>query len=90
MIQRHVLVRGKVQGVGFRAAVLKQALEYTDLKGWVKNLDSGQVEAVFCGNESDVLEMIAWCKKGPQSSHVTELTVTEQHVDSELSVFSVQ
>ena len=85
-----IIISGKVQGVGFRVAVLNQAVEYTDLKGWVKNLDSGQVEAVFCGNETDVFAMVCWCKKGAQSSHVTELTVIEEPVDSGLSSFSVQ
>jgi len=90
MIQRHVLITGKVQGVGFRAAVLNQAMLLGDLKGWVRNLNAGQVEAVFCGEEQAVLKMVQWCSDGPSSSEVQDVAVSEQEPDADLGSFTVR
>lgn len=89
-IQRRVLVRGDVQGVGFRAATFREAIRYRNLFGYVKNLDDGRVEAVFVGEQDAVLEMIAWCRVGPSSATVTGLEVFEEVLDPALSGFSVR
>ena len=68
-VRAHVFISGEVQGVGFRFHTRIKARNL-DLKGWVKNLDSGEVEAVFEGEEDKVKEMIDWCKKGPDSALV--------------------
>jgi len=60
-IRAHVIVSGDVIGVGFRFHTRIKARNL-DLKGFVKNLDSGEVEAVFEGEEGNVKEMIEWCK----------------------------
>ena len=90
MIQRHVLITGKVQGVGFRAGVFNQAMILGGLRGWVRNLDTGQVEAVFCGEEQIVFKMIQWCNHGPSSSEVQEVKVSQQEPDAHLSSFAVR
>jgi acylphosphatase len=68
-IVRRVIIRGLVQGVGFRAFV-----EYTahdlGLKGWVRNCRDGAVEAVFVGPAEMVAAMIEACRRGPQSARV--------------------
>jgi acylphosphatase len=66
---RHVTVRGRVQGVGYRAWVEAQAIAY-DLEGWARNRRDGSVEALFSGPENVISEMIASCRRGPMSARV--------------------
>lgn len=87
MIQRHVFVVGRVQGVGFRASTVKAAKKYPALRGFVRNLPDGRVEAVFAGADEEVLNLVSWCKKGPLLAKVTELEVIEESVDPSLGVF---
>jgi acylphosphatase len=68
-IIRHVIVHGKVQGVGYRAFVEDEAA-IRELQGWVKNLRDGSVEAVFAGAAEDVEMMIEVCRRGPWSARV--------------------
>jgi acylphosphatase len=90
LIQRRVYVSGRVQGVGFRASTAGEAQKYLGLRGFVRNLEDGRVEAVFNGSESDVLAMVAWCKQGPSSARVTELRVVEEHPDETLPEFKIR
>jgi acylphosphatase len=69
MISRHLIVIGRVQGVGYRDA-LRDAAEKHKVTGWVRNRRDGSVEAVFAGPASVVAEMIAHCRHGPPSSRV--------------------
>lgn len=66
---RHVMIRGRVQGVGYRAWVEHQAIAH-DLEGWVRNRRDGSVEAVFSGPEHVVAKVVASCRRGPSSSRV--------------------
>jgi acylphosphatase len=66
---RHIVIRGRVQGVGYRAWVDHEARRL-GLQGWVRNRRDGCVEAVFEGDEDVVAGMIASCRKGPPSSRV--------------------
>jgi acylphosphatase len=66
---RHVVIRGRVQGVGYRAWVEHQAL-VRQLEGWVRNRRDGGVEAVFAGPEPVVSDMIAACRRGPTTARV--------------------
>ena len=78
----HVYIRGRVQGVFFRAATRRTATNL-NLTGWVRNMDDGRVEAVFEGEDYDIEKMIAWCKVGPPLSRVENVTTTEeQHTGS--------
>jgi acylphosphatase len=65
----HVTIRGRVQGVGYRAWIEHQAIA-SRLDGWVRNRRDGSVEAVFAGPASVVAEMVAQCRHGPPSAHV--------------------
>ncbi len=71
-IIRHVVVRGKVQGVGFRAFVEHHAIQ-RGLGGWVRNRRDGGVEAVFAGPEKSVLGMVEACSVGPLGARVDAL-----------------
>lgn len=71
----HVTVRGRVQGVGYRAWVEDQAI-LNGLKGWVRNRADRSVEAVFAGPADDVAVMVAACRKGPPAARVVDVTDT--------------
>jgi len=89
MIQRHVFISGKVQGVGFRASVLLEAQKYPTLMGFVRNLVDGRVEAVIAGEESDVLSLASWCKHGPRAARVSGIEVKEEDLDPSLEKFGI-
>jgi acylphosphatase len=72
----HVIVRGDVQGVGFRAWTQHQA-ELHGLDGWVRNRRDGSVEAVIAGPNHAVEAMLQACRKGPGSGLVEEVRVSE-------------
>ena len=59
----HVIVEGRVQGVGYRAFVEREARS-RGLTGWVRNRSDGSVETVFAGEEEDVASMIVACHRG--------------------------
>jgi acylphosphatase len=65
----HVTIRGRVQGVGYRAWVEYQAMA-SHLEGWVRNRRDGSVEAVFAGPPKIAAEMVALCRHGPPSARV--------------------
>ena len=73
-MKKHIVITGKVQGVGFRHWLYKAAVQ-KKINGWVKNNISGEVEALLIGNEMEIDNLIKLCKKGPPSSEVTEIEV---------------
>ena len=64
-----MIVEGRVQGVGFRAFIEREA-KARGLRGWVRNRSDGSVEAVFAGEEEDVQSMIVACHQGTRLSLV--------------------
>ena len=64
-----VTIRGRVQGVGYRAWIEHKAVAI-GLEGWVRNRREGSVEALFAGPARAVAEMVALCRHGPPSAHV--------------------
>jgi acylphosphatase len=66
---RHVIIRGLVQGVGYRMWT-QGAAEAREVRGWVRNRRDGAVEALFAGTAEDVKEMIAECRNGPPGSRI--------------------
>jgi acylphosphatase len=73
---RHVVVRGRVQGVGFRAWAERAALG-RGLEGWVRNRRDGAVEAVFAGPSAAVAEMMAAYGRGPPGARVDAIEERE-------------
>ncbi len=69
---RHVVIRGRVQGVGYRAWVDHTARQ-RKLEGWVRNRRDGSVEAVFAGPAGDVAQMISDCRRGPTLARVDDI-----------------
>jgi acylphosphatase len=68
----HFLIQGRVQGVGFRWYVHREASEL-DLRGWVRNTEDGDVEVVAHGEEADLAELRASLRRGPRGSRVDNL-----------------
>ena len=76
MITRRIVVRGRVQGVGYRDALCTQA-QSRRVVGWVRNRSDGTVEAVLQGREHDVAALILWAHRGPPPAHVTHIDVQD-------------
>jgi acylphosphatase len=77
-----VVVAGDVQGVGYRWSTREHA-GALGLAGWVRNRPDGRVEAVFEGPAADVDAMVAWCRKGPRWSTVSDLDVVDELPEGE-------
>jgi acylphosphatase len=77
----HVMIRGRVQGVGYRYWVEQKAMARS-LEGWVRNRGDGSVEAVFAGPADAVSGMIALCRRGPASARVD--AVAEEPADADV------
>jgi acylphosphatase len=70
----HVTIRGHVQGVGFRYALMARARS-RNVAGWVRNEADGTVDAVFEGDPKAVEALIAWCRRGPSGARVDDVRV---------------
>ena len=76
-MKKHVIIFGKVQGVGFRYWLYEKAIK-KNMRGFVKNRISGEVEALLIGTDADVNDLIKQCKKnGPLSSNVKQVTIQD-------------
>lgn len=64
LLRVRVRIRGKVQGVFYRAETSRTA-KYFNLCGYVRNMKDGSVEAVFEGEKENVMAAVDWCQKGP-------------------------
>jgi acylphosphatase len=76
MIARRLVIRGRVQGVGFRQATL-WAAEECGVAGWVRNRRDGTVEVFVQGEADAVARAVEWCRRGPPAAHVTAVDVAE-------------
>lgn len=85
----HVWISGRVQGVFFRHYTQEQALRL-GLKGWVRNLPDGRVEATFQGDPSSVETMIQWCWHGPPMASVNDVEVAWEESDPGIKGFNVR
>jgi acylphosphatase len=74
----HLIVSGRVQGVGFRFSAYDEAKQLA-LAGWVRNLPGGEVEVVAEGSRENLQMLEAWAHLGPPSAHVT--AVREEWLD---------
>ncbi|MBB3980653.1 acylphosphatase [Sphingobium fontiphilum] len=73
---RQIIISGRVQGVFFRDWTMKQAQDL-GLRGWVRNLSCGSVEALVEGERCAVDQMIARMRRGPSTARVDKLVVNE-------------
>jgi acylphosphatase len=77
MRRAHVRIRGRVQGVFFRAEARTRA-ESLGLAGWVRNCPDGTVEAVFEGEPQRVETIVEWCRRGPSGAYVESVDLAEE------------
>lgn len=83
-----IFVLGFVQGVGYRQYVKKNALK-RGIRGYVRNLSDGRVEAVFQGDKEKVEDMIGICEKGPFLSEVKFVDVKWEEDRDEFPSFEI-
>lgn len=88
-VTKHYLISGRVQGVGFRAFTQRAASELS-LRGWVRNLPDGRVEAMAAGNEKAIAAFETKLKIGPPNGLVEAMVVGEGTVDASLTGFAVR
>jgi acylphosphatase len=84
----HVFVRGRVQGVFFRAETADMAGRL-GLDGWVRNLPDGRVEALFEGEKEDVEKALDFCRRGPPHADVQNLDFRWEEWKGEFHDFRV-
>lgn len=74
MAIRHLVIHGRVQGVGFRASTAWEA-QRLGIAGWVRNRRDGTVEAMIQGSDEAVAGFIGWARQGPPGAHVSRVEV---------------
>ena len=82
----HLLIRGFVQGVGFRASMTFEARR-VGARGWVRNRRNGAVEAAFDGTATARAALAEWAQRGPDGSRVTEVEARPASA-AEIALFS--
>ncbi|MCS7136073.1 MAG: acylphosphatase [Nitrososphaerota archaeon] len=87
-VRAHVYVSGVVQGVFFRSNTKRMA-DRLGVKGWVRNLPDGRVEAVFEGEREAVVSMIEWCHRGPPDAIVENVEVKWEEYKGEFKDFRI-
>jgi acylphosphatase len=85
----HAVVKGKVQGVYFRAHTKKLADEL-NIKGWVKNLENGGVEVVAEGEEDQIKQMVQFLHKGSPESRVDSVEIKNEKPVGVFKDFSIR
>ncbi len=86
--QAHLTVRGRVQGVFFRASAQREA-KRLGLTGWVRNRPDGAVEMCVEGEEEELKEIIAWANRGPSAARVEKVDVRWRSYVGEFSEFKI-
>jgi len=79
-VTKHLIITGRVQGVGFRFYMERKARGLS-VRGWVRNRRDGAVEAVVQGTSGAVEAMITWARRGPASAVVAEVRITDASGD---------
>ncbi|NMG54723.1 acylphosphatase [Aromatoleum aromaticum] len=74
-VSRRLTIRGRVQGVYYRASAQDEGVRL-GLEGWVRNRLDGSVEALVAGPETAVEHFIEWARRGPPAAHVHDVAVT--------------
>src|SRR5205814_10371244 len=88
MTRVELVISGRVQGVFYRASAQQEA-QRLGLHGEIRNLPGGEVEAVVEGEQTEVDEFIAWCRRGPPAADVEDVRVTYGPPRREVSGFRV-
>ena len=90
LVRAHIWVKGRVQGVGFRAHVEYHARQIGGITGWVRNIGWNTVEAIAEGSREHVEQLIAMMREGPRASRVDEAKIEYETITGEFSEFGVK
>jgi len=85
----HLVVSGRVQGVGYRFCAAEEARRL-GLRGWVRNLPDGRVEAEAEGERTALEALLAWCRRGPPAAVVEAVTASWREAGGELGPFEIR
>jgi len=86
--KKHLIISGKVQGVGFRYWMQNLAIN-NNIGGWVKNRSLGDVEALIIGQEKEVQKLIKQCKIGPGSATIQNIQINDYNQDYSEKGFNI-
>jgi len=89
MRAQRLVIRGRVQGVGYRDAAVQAAFEF-GVCGWVRNRPDGSVEALAQGEPEALERFAAWCRRGPPLARVADVASTDALVDNKLDAFEMR
>ena len=89
MIRRRLIVRGRVQGVFYRATAREEARRL-GLVGWVRNLSDGGVEIIVEGAAAAIEALIDWSRRGPPHARVDSLDIEEEEPLGDGSSFEIR
>lgn len=81
LIARRLQIRGRVQGVGYRDSMRREA-QHLGLAGWVRNCADGTVEAFVQGTPVDVDRLTDWARQGPRFAKVEGVEITPSPADA--------
>ncbi len=87
-VRAEIVVKGRVQGVFFRASAQQEGLQL-GLTGEVRNLPDGSVEAIVEGEKRAVDDFVDWCRRGPPSAEVEDVQVKLRPPRDEFRTFTV-
>jgi acylphosphatase len=90
LVRAHIWVKGRVQGVGFRAHVEYRARQIGGLTGWVRNVGYDTVEAIAEGERAKADQFIQAMKEGPHGSRVDESKIEWEKPTGEFDLFGVK
>ncbi|MGD1835885.1 MAG: acylphosphatase [Nitrososphaeraceae archaeon] len=76
LVRVHLIISGKVQGVYFRKHTQETSID-NHVRGWVKNLDNGNVECILEGTKSNVYNVVEWCHIGPPQGRVDNVQIIQ-------------
>ena len=88
MTRVRLRISGRVQGVWYRGATQAEARRL-GVRGWVRNLHDGDVEALLEGENDAVRKLVAWCRRGPTGARVINVTETEEPAAGDLVGFEI-
>ena len=86
---KHILVKGKVQGVFFRKNT-KQVAEALNVAGWIKNTEEGDVEIFAQANKDAIEKLITWCRQGPPKANVEDVEIKDAAIHKSINNFSIE
>ena len=83
----HLWIKGRVQGVFYRASAQREAHKL-GITGWIRNLDDGRVELVAEGDEAALQALYDWCQAGPPAARVDDVQCETETPSGEYSEFA--